>query len=41
MEQLGSHYTDIHDILYLSIIPISVEKIQDSLKSGKNKGYFT
>ena len=41
MEQLGSHWTDFHEILYLRIFRKSVEKIQVSLKSDKNKGYFT
>jgi hypothetical protein len=40
MEQLGSHWTDFHEIWYLSIFRNSVEKIQVSLKSDKNKGYF-
>jgi hypothetical protein len=31
MEQLGSHWTDFHEILYLSIFRKSVEKIQVSL----------
>jgi len=41
MEQLGSHWTDFHEILYLSIFRKFVEKTQVSLKSGKNNGYFT
>jgi hypothetical protein len=41
MEQLGSHYMDFHEIWYLIIFRKSVEKIQISLKSDKNKGYFT
>ena len=36
MEQLGTHWTDFHEILYLSITRKSVEKIQVSLKSDKN-----
>ena len=36
MEQLGSHRTDFHEILYLSIFRKSVQKIQVSLKSDKN-----
>jgi hypothetical protein len=32
---------DFHEILYLSIFRKSVEKIQVSLKSDKNNGYFT
>ena len=39
--QLGSHSTDFHKIWYLSIFRKSVEKIQISLKSYKNNGYFT
>jgi len=41
MEQLDSHWTDFHEILYLSSFRKSVEKIQVSLKSDKNNGYFT
>jgi len=41
MEQLGAHWTDFHEIWYLSIFRKSVEKIQVSLKSDKNNGYFT
>ena len=41
MEQLGSHWKDFHEIWYLSIFQKTVEKIQVSLKSDKNKGYFT
>ena len=41
MEQLNSHWTDFYDIWYLRIFRKSVEKIQVSLKSDKNKGYFT
>jgi hypothetical protein len=40
MEQLGSHWMDFHEILYLSIFQKPVEKIQISLKSDKNNGYF-
>jgi hypothetical protein len=36
MEQLGSHVTDFHEILYLNIFRKSVEKIQASLKSDQN-----
>ena len=36
MEQLGSHWTDFHEIWYLSIFRKSVEKIQDWLKSNNN-----
>jgi hypothetical protein len=41
MEQLGSHWTDFHEILYLSILRKSTEKIQVSLKCDKNNGHFT
>jgi hypothetical protein len=41
MEQLGSQLTDFHEIWYLRIFRKSVEKIQISLKSDKNKGHFT
>jgi hypothetical protein len=41
MEQLGSHWTDFHEIWYLSILRKCVEKIQASLKSDENIGYFT
>jgi hypothetical protein len=41
MEHLGSHWTDCHEIWYLSIFLKSVEKIQVSLNSDKNSGYFT
>ena len=41
MEQLGPHWTDFHEILYVSICRKSVQKIQVSLQSDKNNGYFT
>jgi hypothetical protein len=41
MEQLGSHWTDFHEIWYLNIFRKFVEKIQVSLKSDKNNRYFT
>jgi hypothetical protein len=41
MEQLGSLWTDFREILYLRIFRKSVPKIQISLKSDKNNGYFT
>jgi hypothetical protein len=41
MEQLGSHWTYFHEILYLSIFRKYVEKIKVSLKSDKNNGYHT
>ena len=40
MEQLGSHWTDFHEIWYLSIFRKSVVKIQDWLKSDINNEYF-
>jgi len=40
MEKLGSHWTDIQEIWYLSIFRKSVDKTQVSLKSDKNNGYF-
>jgi hypothetical protein len=41
MERLGSHWTDFREILWFWISRKSIEKIQVSLKSDKNKGYFT
>jgi hypothetical protein len=41
MEHLGSHWTDFHEIWYLNISWKSLQKIQVSLKSDKNNGYFT
>ena len=41
MEQLDSHWTDFHEIWYSSIFRKSGEKIQVSLISDKNNGYFT
>jgi hypothetical protein len=41
MEQLGSHWTDFMKSGVLRIFRKSVEKIQVSLKSDKNNGYFT
>jgi hypothetical protein len=41
MEQLGPHWTEFHEMWYLIIFRKYVEKIQISLKSDKNKGYFT
>jgi len=39
-EQLGSQWTDFHEIWYLRICRKSVEKIQVSLSSYKNNSYF-
>jgi hypothetical protein len=41
MEQLSSNWTDFHEDLHLSVCRKYVEKIQVSLKSEKNKVYFT
>jgi len=41
MEQLGSHWTDFHEILFMHIFRKFVEKIQVSLKSVKNNRYST
>jgi len=40
-ELLDTHWTDFYEILYFSILRKSVEKVQVSLKSDENKGYFT
>ena len=37
--ELGSHWTNLNEILYLSIFGRSVEVTQVSLKSDKNNGY--
>jgi hypothetical protein len=41
MEQLGAHWMDFREILYLGILGKTVEKIKDSLKPDKNNVYFT
>ena len=41
MEQVGPHWTDLDEVCYLSSFRKSVEKIQVSLKSDKNYGYFS
>jgi hypothetical protein len=41
MEQLNSHQMDFHELLYLGTFRKTVGKIQVSLKSDKNNGYFT
>ena len=41
VEHLGSYWTDFHEILHLSILRESVEKIQGSLKSDKTNGHLT
>ena len=41
MDKFGSHSKNFHENCYLKIFPKSVENIKISLKSDKNKGYFT
>ena len=41
MEQLASHYMDFYEINIGSFFLKSVKKIQVTLKSDKNNGYFT
>jgi len=38
MEQLGSHWTEFHEILSMKDFPKSVAKIKVSLNSDKNDG---
>jgi hypothetical protein len=40
-EQLGSHWTDMHDILYLDAFQKFVRTMLVSLKSAKSNGNFT
>jgi len=40
MEQLGSHWTDFHEILYLKISRKYVWKIQVALKSDKSHVFY-
>jgi len=40
MEQLGSHWADFREILCSRTFRKSVKKVQVSLKSDKNNGYF-
>jgi len=40
MEQLGSDWTDFHEILYLNIFRKPVAKNEVSLGCDKNNGYF-
>jgi hypothetical protein len=40
-EQLGFHWTDFHEILYLSIFRKSVKKVQVSLKYDRSNAYVT
>ena len=39
--ELGSHWTDFHEIWYVSIFRNFFEKNQVALRSDKNNGYFT
>jgi len=41
VKQLRSHLKDFHEIRYLRVFRKTGEKIQVSLKSEKNKEYFT
>jgi hypothetical protein len=41
MEQLGFHWTDFYETLYLSIFLKFVEKSEDSLRRDKDDGHFT
>jgi hypothetical protein len=40
-EQLGSYWADFHKIGYFGIFRKSVEKVQVTLTSDENNGYFT
>ena len=40
-EQLGSHWTDFHEIWYLNIFLEKLEKIQVSLKLDKKNEHFS
>jgi hypothetical protein len=41
IKQLGFHWTDSYESLYLSIFRKSVKKIKDFLESYNNNGYLT
>jgi len=41
LQQLGSHWTDIYEIRYLSIFLKSILKNSISLNSDKNNAYIT
>jgi hypothetical protein len=41
VEQLGSRWTDFHEISYFISFKKSAEKVKVSLKLDKNNGYFT
>jgi hypothetical protein len=40
VEQLGSHWTDLYGIWYMSIFRKSAENMEVSLKSDKNNGHL-
>jgi len=40
-EQLGSHWTDLHEIWHLNILIKYVEDVQVLSKSDQNSGHFT
>jgi hypothetical protein len=40
MKELGSHWTNFHEILYLSIFQKYFEKVKFLLKDEKNNGHF-
>jgi hypothetical protein len=39
MKQLGFNSTDFHEIWYLTVFRILVEKVEVPLKSDKNNGF--
>ena len=41
MEQLGTHRTEFHEILHMTVFRKSDEKIKGSLKSDKDNGHLT
>jgi hypothetical protein len=41
IEQLGSHWTDLHEVCCLKMFLTSVERGEVTLKSDKDNGYFT
>jgi hypothetical protein len=41
MEQRGSHQRDVDDFYISDFFKKYVKKVQGSLKSDKNNGYFT
>jgi hypothetical protein len=40
VEKLRCHWTDFHEVSYLSTFRKSVQKIQVSLETDRNNGYF-